>query len=352
MASTFPGGLNTMIPLFDQSGHLQISYGRNPKSYALNKYTAQQVCPGPRGAYLTFDPLDAHRLNQDHKWAFGTQRPSNPGNLQGFRQSNFVCERYNFDATLDNLAIDLASFDVTKVHTEKLARQAMLSRTKQCLTKVLTTTNYSSAWQSSNVKSCATLLNVAAASSYLSGGTTADPRIQTVLQEAALIVQAGTGGIGPDSGISVLMNHKTAIKLGRTREIREYLSNQVNSVDMITGEGKMFAKYGLSSNLYGFNVVIEDAYINSSNKDVSGEALSVIDTTLDNALYLFVREGDLMKSYMDAGFSSWTTFVYNDFETVAQVDDFHKLTRLAVTDFVDFQITAEPTVVKITNIFS
>jgi hypothetical protein len=339
-----PGGLNTIIPLHDQSGHLQISFGRDPKSYALNQYTAQINCPGPMGSYLKFDPKDAHRSPNDAKWPLGTPRPKRPHSLQNFSVYNFVAERYSYEAILDNVSIDVADFDVTKVHTEKLAREAMLNRTVQCLTNVLAESNYST----THIATATAL-----AGGFLNAGTTSNPILMKTLQEAALIIQKDTGGIGGRGrAISILMSNTMAVQLSRSREIREYVSNMVGAQDMVTGDG-WYEQYGIPKKLFGFPVVIEDAYVNVGIKEnATSDVNTTVSSVLNNAIFLFVREGDLSKGYMDAGFSSWTQFVYNDFATKAKIDDYDGLTYLSVEDFYDIKVTAPETVFKINNVLS
>jgi hypothetical protein len=138
----FPNGVNTLVPLLEASGHLQIRYSRNPKSMRLNQYTSQKVASSPRGAYLEFNPNDGIRKRSRSKWAYGTPARTGFDNLLGFEQKNFFCERYSFDATLDLAGVNFANFDVQKPHAEKLAMQAMINRTEVSLTAITNTANY------------------------------------------------------------------------------------------------------------------------------------------------------------------------------------------------------------------
>jgi len=344
MPGTFPLSSNTIIPLFENSAHLTVSYGRNPKSYALNKYSAQRAVKSVMGTYLKLDPKDAHRVVNDSLWAAGTTRESQPLNKQGFTTDTFYCQRYNYSVQLDGLAIDLADFDVTKVHTEKLARIAMINRTKRALAVYLAEANYASTHIAT-----ATALG----GGFLNAGNTANPYLQTALQEAGLIIQQDTGGIGSGE-ISVLMSHKTAMKIGRSREVREFQMQSPQASGLVSGDdAKLYGKYGIPPNLFGFPVIIEDAYANVGTKDnATTDVLSFIDTTLDNAVYLIVREGDLMKEEHDTGFNSWTQFTYEDLKAEARQDVWNRLTEFAVTDHFAAEVTAPETVFKIKNIFS
>ena len=344
MAGTFPQAENTIIPLFENSAHLTVSYARNPKSFSLNKYSAQRSVPSTIGTFLKLDPKDAHRIPNDARWAPGTVRPQEPANKQGFTTDTFFAKRYTYPVLLDGLSIDLANFDVTKVHTSKLAEQAMLNRTKQALGVYLAEANY----DADQIVTAAT-----AGGGFLNAGNTANPYLQTALQYGAEIIEGKTGLVLPGQ-ISVLISHKTARKLGRSRELREFQMQSPQASGLITGEdAKLYGQYGIPPTLFGFPVVIENAFANTGTKDhATLDVNSFIDSTLDNALYLFVREGDLMKSEHDLAVSSWTQFTYEDLKAEARQDVWNRLTEFAVTDHFDAKITAKETVVKIKNIFS
>lgn len=344
-AGQTPGGMNTIIPLFDVSGQLKIEFSRNPKSYPLNRYTAQINSSIPRGAYAYFNPNEHVRQRQTSKWAYGQPMPTGYDNLLRFEQKNFVCERYAFPATLDMEATNWSSFDVRAMHAKKLAQQAMINRTAVVLGTITTTSNYPSA----NVVTA-----TVAGGGFLSGGTTADPRILNALTYASNLIMSATGGRAGLAGarFGVLMNHNTAVALSRTREIREYVMQQANSPGMITGASELMdaTAYMLPPRLYKFDVVVEDTFRNTGNPD------SALDLNLpvfpDNTLIVYVVDGGFEKSYGDQSFSTFTQFVYEDMTTESAEDAWNRLIHLKVVDNFDFKITSPVTGVVITNIFS
>lgn len=344
---SFPGGINTIIPLHDASGNLQIEFSRNPKSCKLNKYTVQQAVSVPRGAYAYFNPNDTIRLKSGSKWAPGTPSPTGYTNLQGFEQKNFVCERYAFVSTLDQLGVDVGSWDVQKMHAKRLALQAMISRTNVVLGVITNTANYAAA----NVVTA----TVASGSGFLDGGTTADPRIMNAFQYAMQLIQVATGGRAGVAGakFGALMSVDTARRLSRSREIREYVMQQINAPSLVTGSDESFmssTNYMLPDMLYKVDVVVEDTFINTGN---DASVLDVNSNVMpNNVIIIYVREGGFNKEYGDQSFSSFTQFVYEDMTTEAMVNTWDRLVALRVTDFFDFKITSPVSVVVITNVFS
>lgn len=343
-AGDYNGGFSGLIPLFDASGHLIVSYARNPKSFPVNNYTSMQTCPVGRGAYLRLEPLSAHRLKADNKWAFGSPRPAGYENQQAFSQQNFITQRYTFATTLDKFGVDVASFEVQKTHTERLAEQAMLNRT--LIVNTVMTTN--ALYPTANVVDTGTTI----AGGPLDQGTTANPLLYKALIAASKVIQDATGVV-KIGDLSVLMNDNTARKLSLSREIREYVMQSTEAPKMITmekGTYSLAGSYLLPDLLYRFNVYVEDSRYTVTAPDALGAVLSP--TFPDNTMVVFLRKGGLEKTYNAADFSSFTQFVYEDMVAEANVLPFDRIVQFAVTDQFTCEMTAPPTAVLYTNIFS
>lgn len=346
MPGQMPNGVNTLIPLFEASGHLQIQYSRNPKSLRLNTYTAQIAAPSARGAYLEFNPNDAIRKQSRAKWAYGTPAAAGFENQQGFEQKNFFCERYQFPTTLDKFAVDIANFDVQKIHSSKLALQAGINRTEVALAAITNTANYPAA----NVATATSL-----AGGFLDGGTTADPRIFKALTGAAKQIQIATGGRAGVAGakFGVLMSINTALRLSYSREIREYVMQNPESLKLVTGDNEEYmdsASYMLPNKLYKFETVVEDSFINTGNPD---SALDLNTSQMpDNVMVVYVRTKGFNKEYGEADFSTFTQFVHEDMTVEMKTDDWDRMIYLRVVDNFDFKITSNRSGFVITNVYA
>lgn len=341
----FANGLNTLIPLFEASGHLQVKFSRNPKSFRLNDYTVQVAAPQARGTYLEFNPNDTIRKKSKAKWAYGTPAPVSFDNQQGFEPKNFFCERFQFDVPLDKFSVDLGSFDVQKVHSEKLAVQAMINRTEVALTKITNTSNY----PSSNVATATDL-----AGGFLDQGTTADPRMFKALTQAQQRINKATGGRAgaPGARCGVLMSPNTALRLSVSREIREYVMQNAESLKLVTGDNDSFlssASYMLPDNLYKFKTVVEDSYVNTGNDGSTAD--ENVPQMPDNVLIVFIQTAGWNKSYGEADFSTFTQFVHEDMTVEAKTEEWDRLIYLRVVDNFDFQITSPKSGFVITNVY-
>lgn len=344
MAIIYPNGqASTVIPLFELSGNLMVAYGRNQKDFQVNRYSRTTAVKSTVGNYLRFNPKDLVRLPtlpQRPHWAPGTPRPTSVATL-GYEVVPFRTQRENFGTTLDKRSVDVASFPVMKTHTAALGQRAMTYLAYRVCTALSTSGNF----DASHVFSATT-----AGGGFLSGGTTADPRIMQAFNYAARIIQQDTFGAVRYGQLSVLMNHNTALRLAQTRELREYVMQQEGAYKQIRMDGEFNGVYGLPAKLYNYNVVVEDAFYNPYNQANASEAGTVVFP--DNTIVMFLADGDLEQPEGASSFSTCHRFAYEEFTLETKDDTWNRYVEMsAVLDF-DVQIVAPPTGCIITGIFS
>jgi len=340
----FGNPIQVNVPYLDLSNNLRVKYGRNPKSIRnrLNRWTKQSVVPAMFGNYLYFDPAYIGRLGADATWAYNSNRPEQLNDGETFTTKRFECVRYQFEDSLDLTVEQAANFPVQKIVTEAIAMRAMLNRTKKMVDVATTSGNYASA----NVVTANT-----AAGGFLDTGTTANPVILNAFNYARNLIQLGTASSFEGGEFGVLMNPVTARKLMATRELREYLMQMGNSINMIAGnkDDVYWAGEGLPSFLYNAAVIVENATYNTNNIGAASDVQSYIFP--DNTLVFFVREGDL--DLEDGSmFSTFTQFVHEDMTVEAITDQWNRRIKFAVTDNFVGKMTAQPSGVLMTNIFS
>lgn len=345
MATGYPGNVNTYIPTLELSGNLMVSFSRNTADFPLNKYVTITPTKLPFGSYLYFNPLDLGRLRNapvGNNWAPGTMRPTGFHNTLGFQEKYFRAKRYNHSTTLDQLAVDVANWPIQKSHTEALGQEAMTNRAYQVCSVLSNTATYAA----SHVKTASSL-----AGGFLDGGTTSDPRIYKALSGASQIVQQDSMGRVRQGDMFCLMNHNTAIKLGRSREIREYVMQAQNSRGMISFKGEQWLnRYGLPEDLYSYPSVVEDTMDNLFNRGNASEAGAPVFP--DNTILVGVRKGGLEGSEGAASYSTCHMFVYEDMTVEAHQDPRNRLIYLDVVDHYAVEPVAPVTAVLITNVFS
>lgn len=347
MATSYPGNLDTYIPTLDLSGNLMIGFSRNVKKYPVTRYMTPTPVKLKRGAYLYFNPLDNARLPnlpQGNKWPSASIRPASFGTSRGFEEKTFTCTRYSYSTLLDMEGVEQANWPIYERNSEELAHDAMVGRAYRACGKLTTQSLY----PSGNV---VTATSITGTGNFLDLGTTAAPYLFKALSQAGLIIQAATGGRVTPGELSVLMNNNTAVRLSRSREIREYVMQQEQAYKQITMDKDSFnGSYYLPDVLFRFNVVVESLQYNANNRGASGEAFGPIFP--DNQLLVFCRPGDLDGNEGEASYSTGHMFMYEDMKVETFPDVRNRVTEITVTDTTDEQVTAPPTGVIITNIFS
>lgn len=347
MATGYPGNINTYVPTLELSGNLMVGFSRNVSDFPLNKYITVTPTKLPFGEYLYFNPLDLGRLRNapnGNKWAAGQLRPTGFHNNLGFQVKNFRAIRYNHSITLDQLAVDVANWPIQKTHSEALGQEAMTERAYQVCNVLTDSTQYAS----SHVVTASAL-----AGGFLDGGTTSDPRIYKALSGASVLIQKDTMGRVRQGDLFALMNNNTALKLSRSREIREYVMQQQNSRGMIafkSNEGSWLNRYGLPEDLYSYPVVVEDTYYNGANRGNASEAGTVVFP--DNTILVGVRKGGLESTEGAASYSTCHLFIYEDMVVEAHQDVRNRLLYMDVVDHYIPQIVAPVSAVLIQNVFS
>ena len=345
----YAGQLNTYAPLLELSGNLMIAFSRNVETFPLNKYISYTPTRLPFGEYLYFNPLDLGRVrNGQHgaKWSPGNLRPQGFNNTLGFEARAFRAQRYAFNTSLDSLAVDVANWPIQKSHTEALGQEAMTHRTYQVNLAQTTAGNY----PSTHVVASGTLAS-APAGGPLDGGSTSDPRILRALQNAALVIQADSAGRVKQGDLIAVVNAKTASKLARSRELREYIMQSSDARDQITGKNAGYnSRYGLPNTLYTFNVVVEDTFYNPNTRGAAGEA--DLPTFPDDTIWIGVRKGGLDSAEGAASYSTIHCFMYEDMTVESKSDEWNRVLHLGVVDFFDTKVTAPVTGFLIQNIFA
>ncbi len=147
------------------------------------------------------------------------------------------------------------------------------------------------------------------------------------------------------------MNHNTAMLLSSTREIREYLQQQGESLKMIRmGDDNYNAIYGLPDRLYNYKVVVEDAFYSGANRGNASETGTTVFP--DNTIVMFLADGDLEVPEGATSFSTCHRFAFEEFGLETKDDSWDRLVHLSAVLDYDVQIVAPPTGCIITNIFS
>ena len=328
MASVYPSGTNTYIPSFDATGELIVSFSRNPKSFSLNRYTTITPVKKSTGYYLKLTAEQAARVSNsnlnDFVWSDGNDAATGEGNKESFEFSSFKTERYNFPFRLGYKAVDQADWKLIAQHSAIVAQQAMTARTLLVSNAIETSGNWASdAFYTTgalaltglnvNVGSASTLTGLAG----LAKGTASNPVIKKFLNAVGIRINQKTLGAVAPKDLQIVMSPLVAQTLAVSEEIQDYLKQSPFALSQIRGDSpSQNGLYGLPDQLYGYNIVIEDAVRVDTKKRVT----AVPSYIFGNTLAVLARPGQLVGFEGAPSFSALHLMMYEEM-TVEQRDD-------------------------------
>lgn len=313
-AFSYPSGSNTYVPSFDATGHLVVSFSRNPKDFSLNKYV--QLTPVKKGSgyWLKITAEVAARVINTDKlrefvWHDGDDAPTGDWNLESFKWYQYATERYAFAFRLGYKANEQADWKILAAHADYAAQDAMTARTIKVLNVLTDTANHDT-----NHYATATAL----VGGYLDSGTPTDPRLKKLINAIMFQIQKDTLGAVKPKDIMMVGSPTLFDKLGRSQEVHTYLKESPVALAQVRGDSpSQNGQWGLPDQLYGMPLVCEDAVSVSSKKG----AARVADYVLGSDKLIFVtRKGGLVSPAGGPSFSSVHVFSYEEM-TVEQRDD-------------------------------
>ena len=311
MAVGFPSGTNTFIPSYEASGKLLVSYSRNPKDFALNRYVQIRQAKKSLGYYLKLTPENAARVlsssAHDFVWHDGNDAPSGEWNTESHEFIPFSTIRYAFPFRLGYKSVEQADWQIKAVHAANSAQQAMTGRTLNVVTKLTTAGNWPSAHTSAT--------GTAFVGGPLNAGT--DFRIKKALNKMAQTIMKATLGVIKPKDLHIVMSPVLADALGRTTEIHEFVKSSPFAQSQIRGDSpSLNGVWGLPDVLYGFPVEVEDSVRVSSRK---GATLASNWLFPDNGLLMVARPGALVSEGSEP-FSTAVIFAYEEMSVESKDD--------------------------------
>lgn len=359
-SAQFPSGTNTYIPSFDATGQLVVSFSRNPKDFALNKYITITPVKKSSGYYLKLNAEQAARVSydslKDHVWHDGNDAPHGEWNNEKFEWLNFNTARYVFPFRLGYKAVDQADWKIVASYSAINAQQAMTARVVKVWDKLRA--EVGSGTNQIASQSCTAAANAYTGGSALNQGDSGDINVGTakgpVLKQALNAVSRKfnkdtLGAVGPKE-MCVIINPTTADAISRSKELHTYLKESPVALAQIRGDSdSVNGKYGLPDKLYGYDIIIEDV-VQVSNKKGATRVTDYV--VLDNEAWILARPGDLVGFEGSPSFSTVHLFAYEEM-TVEQKDDpdNRRINARIVEDY-GVEVVAPITAFKFTNVVS
>jgi hypothetical protein len=258
---------------------LIVGFTLNDEDFALNNYVTVLGADKPEAYYLRYYSPDFVRVpeaaGKDLRWADGADRPK-AGENPRFINQRFELLRFGDQTYLGDMAEDFSDIGpLIPTVQQTFASQFMVRRSIATQTELTTSANYPSAGTTHYYAKYGVLANdstiVGSGKQYPTGyfgtagtntifdGTINDPLLGKTLKHAVLTILKRSNGRVKPQDLVVMMNPTTASRLANTQEVRAYLAQQANSVDVLKGKGDTPAwpTFGLPNPLYGLKVLVD-----------------------------------------------------------------------------------------------
>lgn len=328
----FPSGSNTYQPSTEASNSLVVDFSRNPKKFALPNYVSYANVKKNVGLYVSMTVEEAGRLLNtdlsDFAWYDGNDAPQHNDGTESFDMPAFATKRFAYGFNLGDLTIEQATWDILAQHGRIKAQQAMTARTQKAATLLNTSGNFGTHTNTATV---------------LGGGkwdvsTSALQYIQKSLHAAAETVLKDSLGAVTPADLILVINPTCARLMRSSQEIVGHIVSSPAAVAQVRGEipGRNVL-YGLPDQLYGYNVVVEDAVKTTSRKGATAAKSFVWS---DTVAVLLARPGELEAPSGGPNFSTATVFLKEDMTVETERDNWHRKTRGRIVDDFDVQLTA------------
>lgn len=346
MTAVLPGGNNTFVPSHEASGKLIVDFSRNVKKFDVNKYTQIVKTDKSVGYYLkcTIDEggriLDSTAL--DALWNDGDNAPGGRDGTSEHEYLAFLTARRQWAFTIGDKAVDQATWDIVAQNAQRKAQQAMTARTMLALNAMLTTGNHISSH----------VVDISAVSGNTgtwAASTSNRQDIKRSLNTARELILDDTLAAVDIDDLYLVINSTLARQLAECQEIVEYIKGSPDALAQVRGDLKTSnqnAYYGLPSQLYGLNLIVEKTRRVTSRKRATSVKSQVLPTATP---FICARPGSLEGTYGAPSFSSLTCFMYEEMTTETKKDKDNRRTSGRVVEDYTYILTAPESAVMFQN---
>jgi hypothetical protein len=323
---------------------MQVNFSRNPNSFALNRYLYIVPVDKTVGLYTQMTVEEAGRLlnSGEDLWPYGEDEPQDRGRVEKFQFPSYGTLRRRYGFRIPMETAEEASWDILSQHAKIVMQRAMTRRTERTMNKLQTSAN----WPAANTIAVASISGVAG---KWDQSTTARMDIKKSLIYASQVIQKQTLGAVKPNELKLVMGPDTAAAIVVAQEIVDFIKGSTDAREYIGNKLGPNAYYGLPKDLYGFEVVVEDAVKVTTRKGASSQTKSfVCDGDLPMLLYRAAGKGGGTddglvgpeNSNEAPTFSTVTGFVREDMTVESKTDTDNRVHKGRVVDNFAMELTA------------
>lgn len=342
-----PGGANTFVPSTEATRNMIVDFSRNIQSFALNRYLYIVPVDKMVGIYTKMTVEEAGRLlsQGEDAWPVGTPRPKNAGRTEKFEFPKYSTFRRQFGYEIPGETAEQAAWDILAQHGRIIAQRAMTRRTERVATLLQTVGN----WPTANTIDVDSIPSLGGAAGQWDQSTTARLAIKKALRYGIQAIKKQTLGAVKISDLKLVIGDDTAGAMAESQEIADFVKGSPDAKAYIQNGLGPNATYGLPKQLYGVEIIVEDAVKTTTRKGASSTTKSFV-WDGDKACLLY-RAGGKPGS-MDDGlvgpensneaptFSTVTCFMYEEMTVESKYDADDRLNHGRIVENYDMQLTA------------
>ena len=363
MALNFFGEFNAFVP--EATGQA-IMFARDSKNFLINDYAQLIETKKTVGLYYRIG-VDAFVRNVNDKeniWKGGTRRDIGDYNGVKFDTVEFQTERRYERFVLDWKLIEQADIKVLDVESLAARNRIMTARTQRAITLLETTGGWGNNTATANDLNGGRGFWDTASADDGSGNYLAIKRTLDTVGSRINLYTNGAVNFRNKGVLRLLISPNAALKISQSPEIHSYLKESPFAMAQVKGrEPGQNAQYGLPDQLYGWDILVEDASTvterDSSSAAIGSEA-SVTGASpgrryikSDNSAVVLSRVGGLDGMASSSNFSTLQLYWYGKELEMETFDDAeNRLTRGYVTEEIQEVLAAPASGWLITNILS
>jgi hypothetical protein len=324
----YPSHQNTFIPNHEATNQMVIDYARNINDFEVNQYTQIIPVTDMIGKYLEMTIEEAGRVlhtdGRNRYWEDGGVAPEFRDGTESLVWRQYECKRYAYGASLGNLTVDQATWDIVAQHASIYSRQAMTQRTQLVATELLTEANY----DTTHVLDVTT--DVSGNTGNWEQSTTARQDIKRSLQTGMETILDDTLAAVKQEDMIVVISSGMAAKLTQSQEIVDYIKASPDALAQVRGElPGSNTMYGLPDTIYGFKFVVEKTRKITTRKGATTARSAIWP---DDKAVLVSRPGGLVGVADAPNFSTCTTFVQEEMTVETKRDSDNRRVIVRVVD--------------------
>lgn len=267
---TYSSANNVYIPTFsaEASGALIVSFARNIKRFAVNRYTQVTKVEHQQGKYIRLNPFDQSRLltldGSDNVWADGADRPIN-SDVQ-FEYPLYGTTRKSLGFYVGDLAATQSSWDIVAAKASVVASRMMTLQTAVALNAAIAGLNVSG-----TTATASTLSGGKWDVGYTAnGGANSNTYLRVGVQKVLSLITLASNAVVDASEIMIVMNPNTARAIAASNEVVWQAAQSPFALETLKLD-KNFQTWGLPSMLFGVGeVIVEPTVYNAANPNTSG----------------------------------------------------------------------------------